>query len=92
MAGAVELWRAVAPPKVKYFFWIALHGRLWTAERRKRDGLQPIATCTLCDQLDEATDHQLCSCVFAREVWTRLLLSLHSSTMPLQQDSLLLSW
>jgi hypothetical protein len=92
MAGAVELWRAAAPPKVKYFFWIALHGRLWTAEQRKRHGLQPDATCALCNQLDEATDNLPCSCAFAREVWTRLLLALHSSTVPPQQDSLLLSW
>jgi hypothetical protein len=32
MAGAKELWRANVPPKVKFFFWLALHGRLWTAE------------------------------------------------------------
>jgi hypothetical protein len=49
MAGARELWRAAAPPKLKYFFWITLHGRLWTAERRRRHCLQPDATCTLCD-------------------------------------------
>jgi hypothetical protein len=28
MAGAKELWRAAVPPKVKFFFWLALHGRL----------------------------------------------------------------
>jgi hypothetical protein len=76
MAGARELWRAAAPPKVKYFFWITLHGRLWTAERRRRHGLQPDATCTLCDQMDKTIDHLLCSCVFTREVWMWLLLLL----------------
>ena len=60
MAGAKELWRAAVPPKVKFFFWIALHGRLWTAEQRKRHGLQLDVACTLCDQLDETTDHLLC--------------------------------
>jgi hypothetical protein len=38
LLGAKELWRMKAPPKVK-FFWLALHHRLWTAERRKRHGL-----------------------------------------------------
>jgi hypothetical protein len=28
MAGAKELWCASAPPKAKFFFWTALHGRL----------------------------------------------------------------
>jgi hypothetical protein len=40
MLGAKELWKTKAPPKVKFFFWLALHRRLWTAERRKRHGLQ----------------------------------------------------
>lgn len=45
-------------------FWLALHGRLWTAERHKHHGVQLDATCALCDQLDETTDHLLISCVF----------------------------
>jgi hypothetical protein len=44
LLGSRELWRANVSSKVKFFFWLALHGRLWTAERRKRHGLQPDAT------------------------------------------------
>ena len=40
LPGAMFVWRASVPPKVKFFFWLALHGRLSTAERRKRPGLQ----------------------------------------------------
>jgi hypothetical protein len=49
LTGAREVWRMSIPPKVKFFFWLALHGRLWTAERRMRHGLQPDADCALCD-------------------------------------------
>lgn len=73
LPGARELWRASAPPKIKFFFWLALHGRLWTAERRMRHGLQPRGTCILCDQEDETTDHLLLGCVFSRQVWCILL-------------------
>jgi hypothetical protein len=66
MGGAKELWRGAVPPKVKFFFWLALHGRLWTAEHMKRHGLQMNVLCALCNQLDETTGHLLCSCVFAR--------------------------
>ena len=48
-----------APSKVKFFLWLALLGRLWTAERRFRHGLQDDATCKLCDQDDETCDHLL---------------------------------
>lgn len=34
LLGAKELWKASVPPKVKLFFWLALHGFIWMAERR----------------------------------------------------------
>jgi hypothetical protein len=43
------VWRASVPPKVKFFFWLALHDHLWTAECRKRHGLQAEAVYALCD-------------------------------------------
>jgi hypothetical protein len=63
MLGARHVWKAAVPPKVKFFFWMELHGRLWTADRRHRHGLQQNASCALCDQEDETTDHLLLSCV-----------------------------
>lgn len=73
LAGAKLVWKAAVPQKLKFFFWLALHNRLWTAERRKRHGLQPEATCSLCDQEDESVDHLLSSCPVTREVWAWLL-------------------
>jgi hypothetical protein len=73
LVGAKHVWRSAVPPKVKFFFWLALHGRLWIAEHRKRHGLQQDAACALCDQQDETTNHLLASCVFTCEVWHRLL-------------------
>jgi hypothetical protein len=75
MLGAKELWKASALLKVKLFFWLALHGRIWRADRRKRRGLQDSAECALCSQDHETVDHLLVSCVFVRELWHRLLLS-----------------
>lgn len=47
LLGAKKLRKAKAPPRVKFFFWLALHRRLWTAERRMRHGLQTNADCVL---------------------------------------------
>jgi hypothetical protein len=82
LLGSRELWRANVPSKVKFFFWPALHGRLWTAERRKQHGLQPDVTCALYDQMDETDDHLLCSCVYAGEVWSCLLVAMASIATP----------
>lgn len=37
--GAKILWKTRAPGKCKFFVWLALHGRCWTAARRKRHNL-----------------------------------------------------
>jgi len=92
LPGAKFVWRAAVPPKVKFFFWLALHGRLWTADHRKRHGLQPEATCALCDQDGETTDHLLASCPFTREVWARLLASAGHQYLAPGNNSTLADW
>lgn len=89
LMGAKELWKASAPPRVKFFLWLALHGRLWTAERRRRHGLQDGDACALCGELPEITDHLLLSCAYAREVWWRALQQIHlQHLVPTLDDNL----
>ena len=38
--SAKEIWKTAAPLRLRFFFWLVLHGRCWTAERRRRHGLQ----------------------------------------------------
>ena len=72
-AGANILWKTWVPPKVKFFGWLSLHDRLWTAARRKRHGLQPDDLCTHYLQTSETTNHLLLHCILAHEVWWRVL-------------------
>jgi len=37
--GAGLLRKTRAPPKCKFFIWLVIHGRCWTAARRKKHGL-----------------------------------------------------
>lgn len=72
LLGARELWRTRAPPRVKFFGWLALHRRLWTAERRMRHGLQVASQanndCSLCGQAAETVEHMLLGCVLVRQL------------------------
>jgi hypothetical protein len=77
LLGGKELWHTKAPPRVKLFFWLALHRRLWTADRRKRHGLQDDDACALCDQAPETVSHLLLGCVFSRQIWHALLEPIH---------------
>ncbi|CAL4948729.1 unnamed protein product [Urochloa decumbens] len=71
--GAQCIWKSWAPLQVKLFFWLATRGRIWTADRRKRRGLDAHDKCFLCDQVDETANHLIVSCPVAREVWWRVL-------------------
>lgn len=66
--GAKELWKTAMPPHVKHFFWLVLHERCWTANRRYRHGLQDSDICIFCDQASEMMDHIILGCVYNREV------------------------
>jgi len=67
--GTKVLRKARAPAKCKFFIWLVLHNRCWTADRRKRHGLQDDDSCALCSQSSETIDHLLVVCPFSRELW-----------------------
>jgi hypothetical protein len=63
----------LAPPRCKYFIWLASLNRCWTADRLARRGMDHPDRCPLCDQQDETVQHILVACVFPRDVWFRTL-------------------
>ena len=73
MAGAQQIWCSRAPNKCKFFLWLALRKRCWTADRLGRRGLPRPAACPFCDQVEEDIDHLLLGCVLARDVWSSFL-------------------
>jgi hypothetical protein len=62
--GAKLLRKTRALAKCKFFIWLVLHERCWTAARRKRHGLQDDDSCALCAQSSETIDHLLVACHF----------------------------
>jgi hypothetical protein len=75
--GAKLIWKTSTPPRVKFFFWLVMHGRCWTADRRFKHGLQDSNTCIICDQEVETMDHILLGCSFSRELWDSWVRKLH---------------
>jgi hypothetical protein len=71
--AAKHIWRTWAPQKVKFFLWLALQDRCWTAERLARRGLPHHPRCLLCDQLPETMHHLLIDCPFVKQVWHEAL-------------------
>jgi len=75
--GAKFIWKTPAPPRVRFFYWLAMHNRCWTGDRRFRHGLQDSNLCIFCDQEPETLDHIILGCCFSREVWLICLSRVH---------------
>jgi hypothetical protein len=71
-----RLWKSWAPPKCKFFLWLAIRNKCWAADRLRRRGLQHPVVCVLCDQEQETVQHLLCTCSFARQFWHAILFPL----------------
>ena len=86
--GARLIWKTSAPQRVKLFFWLVLHNKCWTADRRWRHDLQDDNLCIMCDQMAETLDHIILGCIFSREVWSACLrtLRLHHAISVQEQD------
>jgi hypothetical protein len=48
--GTKEIWKVKASGKCKFFLWLLVLDRCWTAERRHRHGLHDSALCALSTQ------------------------------------------
>lgn len=70
-ACASAIWKAKAPPRLKFFMWLVVHQRCQTADNLERKGWPNQGACVLCSQESESCRHLFLHCCFTREVWER---------------------
>ena len=63
------IWKVWAPPKVKFFSWLAIQNRIWTADRLEKRGWENCGLCTLCRRANETSAHLFFRCRFTLRVW-----------------------
>lgn len=63
------IWKSNIPPKIIFFIWCAVHGKLNTADLLLREGISCQKICSLCGNVDETSDHLLLHCKVAYKVW-----------------------
>lgn len=85
-------WKTWAPPRVKFFYWLADQDRCWTGERLRLHRLPHNARCLLCDQLPETIHHLIVACPFARQVWHDIATWLRFTCRPPEGDTTLFEW
>ena len=64
---------AKGPAKCKFLLWFSFQQRCWTADLLQKRGIDSHSACPFCAQELETANHILIDCVFARQVWLRVL-------------------
>ena len=69
-----SVWMKLVPPKVEFFMWLALLGKLNTKEMLYKKGLLSAnqTSCTFCGSHLESLDHVLLHCPFSWRVWNSI--------------------
>ena len=62
-------WKVWAPPKVKFFSWLAIQNRIWTADRLQKRGWENCGLCALCRRANETSGHLFFKCRFTLPIW-----------------------
>lgn len=63
------VWKAWAPPKVKFLAWLAIQDRVWTAVRLAKRGWPNCGPCPLCKREPETVEHLFFQCRYTLRVW-----------------------
>jgi hypothetical protein len=88
-----KIWKSWAPLRCKFFIWLAINNRCWTADRLAKRGLPHSEVCPFCDQEEETIEHILVGCVFTRQIWFSILQALHlPALVPSTSDTKFSSW
>ena len=85
-------WKIWAEGNVKFFFWLLLQNRNWTADRLRDRGWPHDDVCCLCHQEFETANHLAMHCSFAKEVWSFFTGSHSSMVQLLCQSNYIGEW
>ena len=67
------IWKVWAPPKCKFFSWLAIQNRIWTADRLAKRDWPHNAACALCGQTLESGLHLFVECRLTKRIWREVV-------------------
>lgn len=65
-------WKTKAPPKCRFFMWLLLQNRVWTAAPLQLRGWPNDYFCLLCVRNLETAAHLFMECCVVRNIWERV--------------------
>uniref|UniRef100_A0A8R7TV95 Reverse transcriptase zinc-binding domain-containing protein n=1 Tax=Triticum urartu TaxID=4572 RepID=A0A8R7TV95_TRIUA len=67
------IWKAWAPPKARFFAWLATQDRIWTADRLAKRGWLNYGLCPLCKREQESGSHLFFKCRYTIRLWKMVI-------------------
>ncbi|XVE98252.1 hypothetical protein REPUB_Repub03eG0089700 [Reevesia pubescens] len=67
------IWKAILPPRIRYFLWLVAHNKLLTKEECFRRRMVTSPTCSRCGLDVESALHVSRDCSFSQGVWKKWL-------------------
>lgn len=65
-----QIWKSVAPSKVKCFSWLAARKACLTQEALKKKGFQIVSKCFLCNDAEDTSSHLFLHCKVTSQIWS----------------------
>lgn len=66
------IWNAWAPPKCKFYSWLIIQNRVWTADRLQARQWPNQLLCPLCRSVPETVIHLLAHCRLSKRIWSSI--------------------
>eukprot|EP00253_Pinus_taeda_P030665 PITA_30665 len=66
------IWKSEAIPKIKFFTWLLLKGKVLTAENLSKRGINGPSRCPNCCSAEETMYHLFIDCPFAKRCWVKM--------------------
>jgi len=66
------VWDSRAPPRVQFFVWLLIHGRVQCRVNLCLKSIVDSPICAVCNQETETGEHIVFDCPFAQEFWQQL--------------------
>lgn len=87
-ATATLTWKTKAPPKCRFFCWLLLQNRIWTAARLQLRHWPNEYFCQLCLRNLETASHLFLECPVTKTIWHRVAEKIHAPCLsPANWDS-----
>jgi hypothetical protein len=66
------VWKVWATPKAKFFAWLLMQNRVWTADRLQKRGWPNCGLCPLCKQVTESACHLFVNFRYTIRLWSHI--------------------